>query len=226
MTVRHVTIRSSSSDGIQIDVGSRIVIEDSRIEDTGGDPMFLYAINDIEVQRNFVALRTKMGSVHGLWLEEVNRGHIIDNVIDPGQAFLLLLSNSSDIEVIGNILDRGDTGIAIVGNSQRNLVFRNVVISPTYDSVYLDSYASNNTIVNNTFYQAANIVDGGMNTMAANNLISSNLGDFVQSTIYDFHLVAGHPAIDAATDLGLDMLPDDPARYLGARPDTGAVESY
>jgi hypothetical protein len=40
------------------------------------------------------------------------------------------------------------------------------------------------------------------------------------------HLVDGAPAIDGGTDLGLDMLPDQPARFLGSAPDLGAVESH
>jgi parallel beta-helix repeat protein len=226
ITVRRVTILDTENAAIQLDGCSNVVVEDNRIERAGGDPLYLHATTGAWVQRNVVVLRTKVGSVHGFWLEEVMQSHIIDNVIDPGEAFLIHLNNSSDNELIGNILDRGDTGITIYGNSARNLVFRNVVISPTHDSVFVEAPATDNKIINNTFFRAADIVDGGTNTMAANNLISDNVAHFAHAAVYDFHLVAGHAAIDAATDLGLDMLPDMPARFLGNKPDTGAVESY
>ncbi|HEU4730108.1 MAG TPA: right-handed parallel beta-helix repeat-containing protein [Kofleriaceae bacterium] len=226
LVIHGFTIDDTSSDAIRIDGCAQVTITDGRIERAAGDPLLLRTTTDASVERNFISLLTKSGSVHGINLESVSRSHLIDNIIDPGEAFLINLTDSSDNEVIGNTLDRGDTGLTIFGNSQRNLVCRNVVISPLADSVYIDSPASDNTIVNNTFYLAPDITDAGMNTSAANNLVSSEATDFVDPASYDFHLTAGVPAIDAATDLGLDMLPGQPARFLGQAPDLGAVESF
>jgi hypothetical protein len=226
LAVRRLAIFDTSREAIWIDGCSQITIEDSRIERSMGDPMFVRATDDARVARNFIALRTKMGSVHGIYLVGVNRSHIIDNVVDPGDAWLISLTDSSDNEVSGNILDRGDTGLTIFGTSQRNFVFRNVVISPAQDSIYVDSTPTDNTIVNNTFYLASDIVNNGINTTAKNNLVSTSAEDFVDPAAYDFQLVTGCPSIDAATDLGYDMLPDQPALFLGMGPDLGAVESY
>ncbi len=58
-----------------------------------------------------------------------------------------------------------------------------------------------------------------------------NLLPVNQKQIYDFdeivaRLVDGSEHIDAATDLGYDLLPDDPdRRFLGTAPDLGAVET-
>jgi len=92
---------------------------------------------------------------------------------------------------------------------------------------FIEAPATGNTIVNNTFYMAGSaIVDGSTGTVAQNNLFSTSTGQFVHAALYDFHLVDGDPAIDGGTDLGLDMLPDQPARFLGSAPDLGAVESH
>jgi parallel beta-helix repeat protein len=226
ITVRGMRILDTLGHAIRFESCSQLVIESNKIERAGGDSLHLYSTADALVRDNFVVLGAKTGAIHGFWLEEVNRSRIIGNIIDPGEAHLMRLTNSSDNEIVGNVLDRGESGIVIYGNSQRNVMFRNVVISPIYDSVFIEGGAANNTVVNNTFYKAPDLVDMGTNTVAGNNLVSDNIADFVQPTIYDFHLVAGHAAIDAAIDLGFDMLPDTPERYLGTKPDIGAVESY
>jgi hypothetical protein len=228
LAARHLAILDTAREAIRIDGCSQIAVEDSRIERAMGDPMFVRSTTEARLARNVIALRSKTGSVHGIYLETVDHSHILDNVIDPGEAFLINLTDSSDNEVIGNILDRGDTGVTLFGTSRRNFVFRNVVISPVSDSVYVAAETADNTIVNNTFYLASNIVDAGVNTKAANNLVSSRAEDFVDpaAPAYNFHLVTGCPSIDAADDLGYDMLPDQQARFLGLGPDLGAVESY
>ena len=226
LAVRHLTIHDTAGDAVHVDGCTNVAIDDSRIERAVGDPVFVRATTDAFVRRNFVSLLAKNGSVHGVYLETVTRGHVIDNIIDPGSAYLVNLTDTVDTEVIGNILDRGDTGVTLFGTSHDNVVFRNVVISPAYDSVYVQGGAMANHITNNTFYMAPDVTDLGIGTMAVNNLISSAPGDFVDPPTYDFHLVAGSAAIDMATDLGQDMLPSSPARFLGAGPDLGGVESY
>jgi parallel beta-helix repeat protein len=226
ITVRNATFLDTTDHAIQLDSCSQVVVEDNRIERAGRDSLHLYGTSEALVQRNFVALPAKTGAVHGFWLEEVHRSRILDNIIDPGEAHLIRLTNSSDNEIIGNVLDRGESGLVLYGNSSGNLIFRNVVISPTYDTVYIEG--ASNKVINNTFYQGPDVVDRGTGTMAVNNLLSTATTDFVAPAppAYNFHLIAGHAAIDTGTDLGLDMLPSQPARFLGSQPDTGAVESY
>lgn len=225
ITVRNATILDTQ-DAIQLDSCSRVVVEDNRIERAAHHSLYLYASSEALVQRNFVVLPAKTGAVQGFWLEEVHRSRILDNIIDPGEGHLIRLTNSSDNEIIGNVLDRGDSGLVLYGNSGGNLIFRNVVIAPIYDTVYIEG--ANNKVINNTFYRGPDVVDSGTGTMAVNNLVSTTTTDFVDPAppAYNFHLIAGHNAIDTGTDLGLDMLPSQPARFLGSNPDTGAIESY
>jgi hypothetical protein len=226
LTLRRLAIHDTAGDAITIDGGSQLTIEDSRVERAGRTPVLIRATSDATLQRNFVSLTDKTARIAGVDLQGVTRVHVVSNTIDPGNAFLVSLTDSSDNEVIGNILDRGDTGVTLFGNSHRNLVFRNVVVSPTSDSVFVDASATGNQIINNTFYQAVSgVVDDSTDTVSRNNLLSSDAARFVHVTLFDFHLVTGDSAIDAGTDLGLDMLPDQPARFLGNAPDLGAVES-
>jgi parallel beta-helix repeat protein len=228
ITIRGLTIQDTLDHAIQLDSCSQVVVEDNRIERAGGDSLHLYSTTEALVQRNFVVLGAKTGTIAGFALEDVNRSRFLDNIIDPGEAHLIRLTNSSDNEIVGNILDRGESGIVLRGASNGNFVFRNVVTAPIYDSVFIEAPGANNKIINNTFYEASDVVDGGTGTMAVNNLVSDNSADFVdpKPPAYNFHLVAGHAAIDTGADLGLDMLPAAPERFLGSKPDTGAVESY
>lgn len=227
LVMRHLAIHDTASDAIHIDGASQLTIDGSRIERAGGTPVLVRSTRDGFVQHNFVSLADKTARIAGIDLQAVTGVHVLSNSIDPGNAFLVSLTDSSDNEVIDNILDRGDTGVTLFGDSHRNLVFRNVVISPAADSVFIEAPATGNTIVNNTFYMAGSaIVDGSTGTVAQNNLFSTSTGQFVHAALYDFHLVDGDPAIDGGTDLGLDMLPDQPARFLGSAPDLGAVESH
>ena len=224
--IRHVTIASATGDGIRLDNCRSGIVEDGRIEQPGGTPVGLVDSTDVVVRRLFVALNAKVGPVRGVEVVGGLRIQLHDNLIDPGEAFLVSIEASVDTELIGNILDRGDTGIAILGGSQRTVLSRNVVVSPLYDSVYIAGGVTDTTITHTTFFMASAPVDSGTNTKVENSLLSTAAGDFVDAAGYDFHLVAGSPAIDAATDLGLDLLPGLSARYLGAAPDLGAVESY
>lgn len=226
LVMRQLAIHDTAGDAIHVDGASQLTIDGSRIERAGGTPVLVRSTRDAFVQHNFVSLADKTARIAGIDLQAVTGVHVLGNTIDPGNAFLVSLTDSSDNEVIDNILDRGDTGVTLFGDSHRNLVFRNVVISPAADSVFIDAPATGNTIVNNTFYMAGAIVDGSTGTVAQNNLISTNTGQFVHAALYDFHLVDGDPAIDGGTDLGLDMLPDQPARFFGSAPDLGAVESH
>ena len=227
LALRHLVVHDTTGDAIHIDGCSQLTLEDSRIERVGGTPVLVRVTRDATLQRNFVSLTNKAARIAGVDLQGVTRVHVLGNTIDPGNAYLVSLTDSSDNEIVGNILDRGDTGVTLFGDSHRNLVFRNVVVSPASDSIYIDPAATNNTIVNNTFYMSTNaIVDNSTGTVDKNNLVSSNASDFVHATLYDFHLVAGCPAIDGGADLGLDMLPDRAERFLGNAPDLGGVESY
>ena len=224
--IRHVTIAGASGDGIRITNGRSGVIEDSRIEQPVGTPVGLVDSTDVVLRRTFVALNAKVGPVRGVEVLRGLRIQLHDNIIDPGEAFLVSVESSADTELIGNVFDGGDTGLAILGTSTRTLVLRNVCVNPLYDSIYIASGVTDTTIVHTTFFLAGSPVDSGTNTTVQNSLLSSAAGDFVDAATYDFHLVANSPAIDAASDLGLDLLPGLPARYLGAAPDLGAIESY
>lgn len=226
LVVRHATIRDIVGAGIRLDTCTNAAIEDARIERAGSTPISLMASSDVRVQRVFVELSAKIGVVYGIYVEQSSQVHLLDNIIDPGSAHLIRLQNASNNEISGNILDRGDAGIVLTGGSSNNVIVRNVVISPVYDSVYVEAGGTANEIAHNTFYLASDVIDAGTGTIAANNLVSTVAADFVDVASYDFHLVAGSTAIDAASDLGLDLLPDQPARFFGAAPDIGGVESY
>jgi parallel beta-helix repeat protein len=154
--------------------------------------------------------------------EEVDRSHILDNFIDPGSARLIELETSSNNEIIGNTLDRGDVGIGLFGASTGNLVLRNI-ITMSAEAMYVDTAATGNRIFHNTMYMSGSIGDASPDAQFVNNLEADQ--GFVDPAAFDFHLVVGNPAIDGGSDLGLDLLPDSPERFLGAAPDLGAVET-
>ena len=226
LVIRRVHALDTIGDAFHLDNVANATIEDSRVDRAGPAPIHISASTDSTVQRTFVALAAKTGTVYGVRVEQSSRIHLVDNTVDPGTAWMISLQGTVDSEVIGNVIDGGDSGIVLTGTSDRNLVFRNVVMAPAYDSVYLDATAHDNVVLNNTFFMASNVTDAGLNTSAKNNLVSVTAADFVAPAAYDFHLAAGNPAVDAAADVGQDMLPASAARFLGAGPDLGAVESY
>ena len=249
VTVRGLTFRSAGEDVIHLAGGHRVSIEDvtildpagrgivlsscsgvsilrARIERAGGDLISVTDCTDVTVAEAFMVIGDK-DALRGINFLRVTDSRVIDNIIDPGEARLVNLADSSDNLIARNILDRGHAGVVLEGESHGNLVIQNSVISSTYDGVYVSSAATGNTVVHNTLFQCTTpIADGASDTVAANNLVSTEASDFVDPVAYDFRLAPGSPHVDAAEDLGYDCLPDRSERFLGAAPDLGSVESY
>ncbi|MGE5185801.1 MAG: right-handed parallel beta-helix repeat-containing protein [Acidobacteriota bacterium] len=223
-----LALQGTADEAVRVDTTSNVSITDCHVAVTGAMPIHVIASSDVTIQRAFVALQAKTGTVYGIVLEGSTRAHVLDNIIDPGTAWMIDLQDTSQSEIRGNILDGADTGIVLFGASNNNMVFMNVAIAPAYHAVYVDTAPTGNVVLNNTSLMAASsaFADVSGVTMMLNNLDSTSPADFVSPATYDFHLVAGSPSIDAASDVGQDMLPDSPARFLGAGPDLGAVESY
>lgn len=215
-----------TGDGLHIESCTHCEIDDCRVDHAAGEPILLATSTDLTVRRAFVALLSKAGVVHGIEVQASSQIHILDSIVDPGTAWMIHLQDTTDSEVTGNVVDGGDTCIALTGTTARTTIFRNVVTNPATDSIFVDSTVTDTTITNTTFYNAPDITNIGVNTTEVNTLLSTNAADFVAPAAYDFHLVAGSTSIDQGQDVGQDMLPDSPARYLGAAPDVGAVESY
>ena len=188
-----------------------------------GDPIFAIDTSDLTIRDCTIIISDKTLG-RGLRLENTSRSLIIDNLVDPGPAQLISMQDSSDNEIIGNVLDGGNVGIALFGASSRNLIFRNVIMGSTDEAMFVDATAVTNRILNTTLFNAAAISDSAPDTQIANTLDAAT--GFVAPVTYDFRLVPGNPSIDQGTDLGLDMLPDSPERFLGVAPDLGAVESF
>ena len=226
LALHSLTLEQPTGDGLHVESCMHCEIDDCRVDQAAGDPILLATSTDTYVRRAFVALATKSGVVHGIEVQGSSQMHILDSIVDPGTAWMIHLQDTTDSEVTGNVVDGGDTCIALTGSTARTTVFRNVAINPSTDSIYVDSTVADTTITNNTFYNAPDITDIGVNTTETNSLLSMSAADFVSPATYDFHLIAGSTSIDMATDVGQDMLPASPARYLGAAPDLGAVESF
>jgi hypothetical protein len=226
LTIASVNVTGTSVSAFELDSTTSSTIQDSRIDDAGPAPILVTDGMDVIVQRTFVKLANKVGTVYGIRAIRGSAIHILDNTVDPGTAWMISMDSTTASEIVGNICDGAETGIALI-NASGIMVFRNVVTMPSTDSVYVDPMSSNNTVLNNTFYMAGDVTDdSSTNLTAMNNLVSVDVHDFVDPSTYDFHLVAGSPSIDAAMDVGQDMLPDQPARFLGKGPDLGAVESF
>ena len=226
LTLKSLSLATPTGDGIHLESCTHCEIDDCRVDHAAGEPVLVRTSSDLFVRRAFVALASKAGTLHGIEVESSSQIHILDSIIDPGTAWMIDLQDTTDSEITGNVIDGADTGITLFGTTARIAIFRNVVTNPAQDSIYVDASVTDTTITNNTFYNAPDITNNGVNTTEVNTLLSTNAADFVAPATYDFHLVAGSTSIDAATDVGQDMLPDSPARYLGAGPDLGAVESF
>ena len=228
-TVLAVVAQSSANEGILVDTVAGATLTDCRVDHAGPVAFRVTASSDVAIERAFVALSAKSGVLEGIRLEGSQRVHLLDSIVDPGTAWMINVVDTTDSDITGNILDGGDTGITVFGASTGNTIFRNVAIAPAYHGVYIDAAAGANTVLNTTCYQCpagSEISIGPAASTETDTLLSVAATDFVDPARYDFHLVAGSPAIDAAADVGQDMLPDSPARYLGHGPDLGAVESY
>jgi parallel beta-helix repeat protein len=215
--VSSVVIGAGDGNGITITGGARIAIEDSKY------PVLATQSDNITIQRCTIVISDKTLG-RGIRFEGVAQSHILDNLIDPGPAQLISFQDSSNNEIIGNILDGGNVGIALFGTSSANLIFRNVIMGSSDEAMAIESEALANRVFNTTIFNAPGISDAAPDTQIANTLEVAT--GFVDPGTYDFRLLAGNAAIDMGTDIGLDMLPSSPDRFLGDAPDLGAVESF
>jgi len=195
----------------------------NEIDGVAGEAITVSSSSDISVYDNNIVLGDKTAD-RGISLDTVSSAKIIDNIIDPGSARLIDLYDSPDAIIVGNILDRGDVGVVLEGASTNAYVFRNVVISPTNEPMYIAATATGARVINNTLYMAGGIATNATDTAEVNTLQADT--GFVAPETYDFRLVAGNPAIDQGMDVGQDMLDRNTKRFLGAAPDLGAVESW
>jgi parallel beta-helix repeat protein len=226
LVIDTATIVTPANYGIGLTDVSDATITKCVIDRSGSTPIEISTSTSSTISSSTIKLAGKTGIVFGIEITGSTNMHVLDNIIDPGDAWMIHLDGTSSSEIAGNIIDGGDTGIVLTGSSMNDLVFRNVITQPSQDSVYIDTPVTNTIVVNNTFYMCSDITDVGQGTMNLNNLSSYDPAEFVAPATYDFHLVPGSGAIDAATDYGYDMLPDSPLRYLGAGPDLGGVESH
>jgi parallel beta-helix repeat protein len=224
---RSAALRASTIDGpagnaVEIERSTDVTVERTTITRTLGDPIFAAMSTNLRIEGNSIIIEPGSTGRGVVFEGEVNSSRVLDNFIDPGSAQLVRLLDSSNNEIVGNILDRGEVGVALFGTSLNNLVLRNaVVMNP--EPFYVAGTATGNRLLHNTLYMCGGIANGAADTEVVNNLEADQ--GFVDPAAFDFHLEAGNPAIDAATDLGLDLLPDPSARYLGAAPDLGAIET-
>lgn len=228
VAIDDVTILDVGGRGIVADTCAGLSITGLHIERAGGDLISVTDCRDVTISGAFMVIENKE-TLRGVNFLRVTDSRIVDNIIDPGDARLVNLVDSSDILVARNILDRGDAGVVIYGPSNNITIIQNVIISSTYDGVYIGGEATNTTVIHNTMFNCpTGLIDGGTDTIAANNLISTDAAEFLSPAppAYDFTLIEGSPHIDIGEATEVDCLPDDPARFRGAGPDLGAVESH
>lgn len=247
--IKHLTIRDAGADAIEVrgatgaylydltilDPAGRAVVAtdcvemtlaESRLERPGGNVVVATRCSEVTIRNDFVIVGDKENA-RGVRFEQVEGSFVLDNLIDPGEARLVDLLDSSRNEIVGNILDRGHAGVVLEGESHENLVFRNVIIGSVYDGVYVASESTGNVVVHNTMYECATpLVDGAADTLTGNNLTDPVDGEFADPASYDFRLRADSPHVDGGDDMGFDVWPDGPDNFLGAAPDVGAVESH
>jgi len=221
-----VTLDIVRADGaaILVDRSTSFRIENATITEPVGIAILATLSSDLEIGDSQVVL-DKAASNPGIRFETVDASTIHDCVIDPGPVQLISFDSSSRNEVVGNILDGGNVGIAMFGPSLDNLFYRDVIIASSDEPVFVDTVATGNRLINNTLFMTGGISDGAPDTQIANILMSDQASDFRDAASYNFKLSSGNPAIDAGVDLGLDLVPGLPERFLGAAPDLGAVET-
>jgi len=217
--------RFSGTRGVSLRlVGSvDVAVQDNLFDRGSGDLISAEDATALRIERNLLTLSDKESN-RGIYLTRVSGSLIADNFLDPGSAWMIGLDSSSDNRIERNLIDGAHSGIVLVGDSDRNFIFRNIVVNVVYDGIYLEGGANQNTVVHNTVSHYSSLVADD----AADNVVKNNLGaddGFVDPARYDFRLVEGNPAIDTGEDLGYDLLPAAPENFLGAAPDLGAVES-
>lgn len=224
-TIVATTIAGSTGNGIALVGASGARLDQLHIAGVDADPIFISKSSDLDIGRCLIEISDKT-LLRGIRVEASSRVVIHDNVIDPGPAQLISLLDSSDNQIIANVLDGGTLGIGLFGTSSRNLVFRNAIMASTDEPIAVEATASANRIINTTIIQTTAIVNDAADTEIANTLETSALDEFANPATYDFRLRVGSPSVDQGIDVGLDMLPDRPERFLGKAPDLGAVESF
>jgi hypothetical protein len=219
-----LAIEQPAANAIEIASSTDVTVQSTTIEQPRGVAIAASTSTGVDVNTCTIVL-DKTALLPGVQFTTVDRSTIHDNVIDPGPVQLINLNSSSDNEIVGNILDGGNVGITLFGDSNANLCLRNIITGCSDEAVAIESTALGNRLVHTTIFRCPGISDGAPDTEIANTFETSEPTDFVDPTSYDFRLAAGSPAIDAATDLGLDLLPDSPERFLGTAPDLGAIET-
>jgi hypothetical protein len=222
LTIAYNAILDAPGDGIALVGVTGATLVGNRIERVAGDPIRAQMSSGLAIERNTIVIGDKLAG-RGVRFETVTGSSVRDNIIDPGPAQLVSLFDSSDNEIVGNILDRGNIGVLLDGASQRNFIFRNVMIAPTEEPIVVLALATSNRIINNTFFQClAGTSNSAPDTVEMNTLAADT--GFVDPASYDFHITSAL-GIDQGVDIGQDMLPDRAERFLGAAPDLGAVET-
>jgi len=222
LTLTDNAILAAPGDGIVLTGVTGATLFANRIERVAGDPIRAQMSSGLAIADNTIVIGDKLAG-RGIRFEAVTSSSVRDNVIDPGPAQLVSLFDSSDNEIVGNILDRGNIGVFLDGASQRNVVFRNVMIAPDEEPIVVLALATSNRIINNTFFQClAGTSNSAPDTLEMNTLAADT--GFVDPASYDFH-ITGAQGIDQGVDVGQDMLPHSSERFLGAAPDLGAVET-
>ncbi|MFH1812168.1 MAG: right-handed parallel beta-helix repeat-containing protein [Pseudomonadota bacterium] len=223
-TLTRVHVDRSGLSAIQILASQGVVLREGSISVTGDDALLVQASTEVLIDRVQVVLDVK-DAFHGIHLDQVRHSVVQDCFVDPGSAWMIVLSDASDNRILRNLIDGGDSGIVLEGDSDRNLILQNIITGCVYDGVYLHGGADENIIAHTSVHACSSGVVGGLDTsQVANNLHSSDA--FVDPAAYDFRLVAGSPAIDAGEDLGYDLVLGSETRFLGLAPDLGAVESF
>lgn len=222
------TIVEPAGRGIVVTGSNNAWVKANDIRLAGGDLVFVADSSNVHFAYNTLVIGDK-GAQRGSRFERVTDSVLCHNLIDPGAARLIDLFESSRNQICDNVLDRGDAGVVLEGASHDNVVFQNRIIASNYDGVYVSWEATGNTVVHNTMLRCSTpLVNEAADTIEGNNLGTNDDALFVAPgpPEYDFTLVAGSAYIDAGEDLGFDLLPDDEATFLGAAPDVGAIESY
>ncbi len=155
----------------------------------------------------------------------LNNNRIRDNARVGKRGAGIVLSSGEDNVAFNNVIHGNKVGIQVDYSAARSRVYNNTIFAQAGDGIFVGAGADDTELRNNLlFANGAAITNGGIRTRTGANLVNGDPG-VVDAALFDVHLRASSPAIDAGETLSAVAFDfDQVPRPQGAAYDIGAYE--